>query len=220
MGNIVLSIALCVLLPILLLCVYLDERGRRMMVAMASGILACLLAYYINRTLKAAFFVDSVYYSDILAPIVEEILKFIPILVFGVIFNRGRRGSVALAFSVGVGFCVVENFFYLVSGIEDLSIVWVISRAIGTGLMHCMSSAVLGLGTFYGRKEKRLGFQCISASLALSVIYHGLYNLLVKSESLQFIGLAIPLLTYLLLFIFLNHHELYKLLPEEKQISE
>jgi len=215
MGNIVLSIALCVLLPFLLLSVYLDKRGRRMMLAMAAGIVACLLAYFINKTLKAALSADSGYYSSTFAPLVEEVLKSIPILVLSAIFRRGRRGSASLAFAVGAGFCVVENFFYLVSGVEELQLVWVISRAVGTGLMHCMSSTVLGLGIFYGRKEKRMRLQCISASLALSVIYHGLYNLLVQSESLQLVGLALPLCTYLFLFVFLNRHELHKLLPEE-----
>ena len=217
MGNVVLSIVLCILLPLMLLFVYMDPKNRRMLLAMGTGIVACLLVYFINSGLKRLLPMEGSAYSATFVPVVEEFLKFIPIFILSSVYRQDRRDTAALAFSVGVGFCVVENYCYLISGAEKAKLLWVISRAVGTGLMHCMSAAVLGLGIFYGMKEKRIRLQCIGASFCFAVMYHGLYNLLVQSPTLQAIGLVLPLCTYLFLFIFLTHNELHKLLPEENR---
>ena len=117
-AQMVYYITLCLVLPILLLSLYLEKRARRITISMICGVFCGLAAFFINTPIKYNLHVDEATLSKFIAPVVEELLKFIPVITIHYIVKKGRRGSAANAYSVGVVFCVCENFLYLFKSLD------------------------------------------------------------------------------------------------------
>jgi len=90
MSEIIVYIALCFALPILLLCFYLEKRARRIVISMICGTLACLLAFFIEGVLFELFSFDNILNVCLTAPIVEEILKFIPVVIIAFLVKKRK----------------------------------------------------------------------------------------------------------------------------------
>lgn len=219
MGELFLYIAFTIFLPVLLLIIFLEKRARRVMLSFLCGILACLAAYFINSFISGAANMANDSYSMLPAPIIEESLKFIPLLLFCFILKKGKRQTIAMAFSLGVGFCVVENYYYLFSNAHSADLFWVIARCIGTGLMHSISTTLIGFGLYLGRiKEKAVLFGALS--FVIAVLYHGIYNYLVADQNTQLIGLCIPIISYIVLVVILKQETLKTFFDEDDDITE
>jgi len=202
MDHAVIYIVLCFLLPILLLIAYLEKRARRIMVSFCCGVIGCLCAYFINNRLIALLSVPNTLFTVIVSPFVEEFLKFLPIIAIAMILNKGRRGSTANAYAVGIGFCLVENTFFLFREILNASAAWIIFRSIGTGLMHGMSATIIGLGIYESRQETDRRVLFIICTYAAAVLYHALFNFLVQGNMvLRVFGVLLPVVTYILILL-------------------
>jgi len=216
MDIVTIEIVLCVILPICLLCFFLDSKPRSLMMAFILGIIACLCAYWMNTFIYYSTELESEYFITTMAPIMEELVKYIPIIVLIKRTEYDIKSTVAMAFAVGVGFCVVENLSYLISYLETADIIWIISRCIGTGLMHSISATIIGMGMYFSYSEKRIRLLLNASSYFFAVMYHGLFNILVQSEYFNVLAILIPVLSYLLVQAFLNKDELSKILLNEK----
>jgi len=216
MSRTILYISLCLVLPMILLCFYLEKRARRIVVSMICGMFSCFVAFlfegFLFDILPGKVYLNTV----VIAPMLEEALKLVSVGVVALIVKKGKRGSAANAFSVGVGFCVTENFCYLVSNIETANIFWIIIRSIGTGLMHCMSATVIGMGVYFARKNEKYRPFCVFGALACAVLFHGLYNFLVRFNYLRIVAALLPLTLFMLFFVLLKGTELHNYLCEKE----
>jgi len=204
MGEIFLYSVLTLFLPISLLLIFLEKRSRRIILSFLCGVIVCFVAYFINTYICNAVSFTNSNYSIILAPVVEECLKFIPILIFSIILNKGKRQTIAMSFALGVGFCVVENYYYLLSNLHEVGLFWVIIRCIGTGLMHSITSTLIGFGIYEGRiKNKTILFSLVA--LLIAILYHALYNFLVANSYTFIFGIFLPILSYIGLLVFLKN---------------
>jgi len=203
MGEIFLYIVLTSFLPVLLLLVFLEKRSRRIMLSFLCGVIACFVAYFVNSFISHACHLTNTNYSIVLAPAVEECLKFIPILLFSIVLKKGKRQTVAMSFALGVGFCVVENYYYLFSNAHNVDVFWVIVRCIGTGLMHSITSTLIGFGMYEGRITNKAILISLAA-LLIAILYHVLYNFLVANSSTFIFGIFVPILSYIGLSAFLK----------------
>ncbi len=83
------------------------------------------------------------FYSRIVAPWIEEALKGLAIVL---LFAGNRIGykldAVISGFTVGAGFSVIENIFYLARYPELTAPVWMV-RGLGTAVMHGATTAIL-----------------------------------------------------------------------------
>ena len=70
-------------------------------------------------------------------------------------------------------------------------------------MMHGICTAAVGYGMGYVKKKKKLFVSGTFALLALAIIYHGLFNMLVQSTNLQYVGFFMPAVTYIPLIIYL-----------------
>ncbi len=216
MNDIVIYISLCLVLPISLLCFYLEKRARRIMLSVILGVLTCLVAYAINNSFIKTLCLNKEQYGMFVAPVAEEILKFICVFAFGIVVKKGKRGSAANAFSVGVGFCVTENFCYLISNIETANVFWIISRSIGTGLMHCITSSLYGVAVFKAKwKDKRKGLLVFGVILC-GIAFHEVYNIFVQISTLHVVGVLMPIIAFFVLFYFIKGHELHNYLWDKE----
>jgi len=219
MGDVILEIIICVVIPSAFLCIFLDNKARLLMISFVSGVIACLLVYYLDNNILSKMLGGlSSYFVSTISPLIEELIKFIPIffLIKKSAQELDAKSVVGLSFTVGVGFCVVENLYFLLYSVSSSGLVWIISRCIGTGLMHSISSTVIGLGLYYGFNDARLRFEFLLSAFCFAAMYHGLFNLLVQAQSFKFLGILIPILSYIVILYFIFKDSINRFLLVEE----
>ena len=67
---------------------------------------------------------------------------------------------------------------------------------LAVGVMHTVSMATLSIGLLTARRMHALTLPGVLGALSLSVVFHGLYNLLVsEAGAASYIGYALPLVS-------------------------
>lgn len=203
MGNLTyiafisLTISLGLMLPLM------EKKVRRLVVFMIVGIFACLFVSEVNNILLEQFNNDMFYVTTTITPITEEIVKMLPIIYFALVISDEKRALIPNAFAVGVGFALLENVVILTQNIDTVTIPWAFVRGFGSGLVHGICTVMVGWGISYIRKRRKFFFCGTFALLSAAIIYHSIYNLLVQSEY-QYVGILLPLATYIPLLIILK----------------
>lgn len=192
---------LAVLIPVLfLLFMIKDENARRVLGYFSWGVFSVFFAFMIN-----SYFQDSVIQasrlSQDIAPIVEETLKALPLLLF-LIRPPGCRSLILYcAMASGIGFSIQETLYYFVSQASNrpdwLSWLPVLVRTMTTCLMHGMNTAVIGFGLMITLEHKQLRIPMLSGLLALAAVIHSLYNVLINTR-LAIFALLMPAILYFL----------------------
>lgn len=144
------------------------------------------LAYLINKGVLEQLMLTGASRSEsmqlvvrLTAPIIEEVLKAL-ILVFLIrrpSFRYFVDGAI-YGFGVGIGFAVVENFFYL-SG-SNATLALAASRVLSTSLMHAMASAIVGisLGRLRRSDARLLPIVGILVAITVHIVYNNIVNAL------------------------------------------
>ncbi len=138
------------LVPVLLLAVlfeWLDVfrlmNARELFGLLLLGGLAALAAWPISGQMLDNLPMGFTFYSRLVAPWIEEALKGAAVLW---LVWRNRIGftldAVICGFTIGAGFSVVENIFYLLSNRDLATGVWMV-RGFGTAVMHGTTTAIL-----------------------------------------------------------------------------
>jgi RsiW-degrading membrane proteinase PrsW (M82 family) len=150
---------------------------------LAWGLIAYLLAAFVNSNLIKQGWVgqyDVVHYA---APIFEEVLKFL-IVVYLV-----RRSDfvyimdgIAYGFGAGIGFAVIENFEYVrATGSLEGALFLAVARVFSTNIMHATGTAIIGAALGYSRLDKEIDrFLFPIGSILFSIIAHMGFNALVN----------------------------------------
>jgi RsiW-degrading membrane proteinase PrsW (M82 family) len=191
------------LAPLLLTLPLMKGASRRVMLYLIIGICVSLFISEINGRILTAFNNQMILVTTTFTPITEEIIKALPVLIYAFLFSDDREKLLPLAFATGIGFALFENTVILVQSIDNVSILWAIIRGFSTALMHGICTAAVGYGMSFVRKKKKLFVSGTFALLAFAVIYHGLFNMLVQSKNLQYVGFFMPAVTYIPLIIYL-----------------
>ena len=106
-------IFICTAVPISLMLSLLEKKSRTTLFYMLLGLIICLLAAQINFILRDSFYgtwdpnVFAV--TTTLTPIVEELLKAIPIIYFGFVISDKRADLLTVSMALGIGFAILEN---------------------------------------------------------------------------------------------------------------
>src|SRR5262249_19822904 len=130
---------------------------RTLTIALGAGIAVAGAAWALHLWLFWLTGLDSLSFSRYVAPVTEETLKAICVIVA----IRGRRigflvHAAILGFAIGTGFAVVENVEYLVALADPRIWVWVV-RGFGAALLHASTTAIVAVGTkaLIGRYPER-----------------------------------------------------------------
>ena len=117
---------ICFAVPLALMLPILQGRSRWLVTYLLAGSYIAVCAGAVNGMIRQALGITSLELSLSVAPIVEEILKALPVLIYAAARSDRRSEVLALAFSCGVGFatllavsaaCVVAlACFYLLCG--------------------------------------------------------------------------------------------------------
>ncbi len=189
------NILVCIAVPFLVSLLFLRGEVRYYATAFLLAMAASLVAAYISGFLSLVAEMDGNDASIFISPMVEELLKLLLLLFFLFLFEPGERMLVMLAVAIGTGFATFENCCYILTyGAESLT--YIMIRGLAVGVMHIVSILALTVWLIFTKRLKVFSFPAIVGGLALSMIFHALYNLLVSEPGIsRDIGYILPLLT-------------------------
>ena len=195
------NILLCVAVPLLLSMVFVRAQARCYVLAFVTGMIACLLAAYTTGFLRLLAGWEEGEARIFLSPVVEELVKLLPLLVLLLLLEPKDDTILLLAVALGAGFATFENCCSLLTmGAGSLSFVAI--RGLAVGVMHIVSVAALAMGIIAARRLDALSLPGLMGAFSIAVIFHGLYNLLASVPGLPAnIGYGLPLLAALALYL-------------------
>jgi RsiW-degrading membrane proteinase PrsW (M82 family) len=205
--NILIKISLytiCSLVPTigwLSFCLHFDRQApepkREIWRMFSLGIFAVLpvmlingpLFVLINRYFQLPKLATIIILSFLVDALIEELAKYIALrrgIYLRSVFDEPRDGMI-YGMTVGTGFAFLENILYAAtrsSLIEGMGLIFL--RAISSSFMHILAGGMigyyLGLAKFqykYKLKNKHI----IVWGLFLTIIFHGLYNTVLRIEN-------------------------------------
>lgn len=196
------NIYVCLGAPLLIAAICMRGRGRKMMMFLLAGTTVCLLSSYISTFIASALGADVLTASIEIAPMIEEFMKFLPILFFLIVLEPGKEEIADGILMTAVGFATFENTCYLTSN-GAAHILHLLIRGFGTGSMHVMCGVIIAIGLLYLWNRTWLRVPGTIGLLAVTITYHGIYNMLVsQTGAAAVIGYGIPLITVFLMLVF------------------
>ena len=189
------NIFVCMIVPIFITLIFAKGNARRLEANFIIGMFACLLGAYISGFFNVITDMGVEDTAIFISPVVEEGMKFLPLLFYFYMFEPDDDSIFLAAVGVGAGFASYENVCYMVSsGAESLS--FLLIRGLAVGVMHIVSVYASVLGLVIVRKLKAVRISTTIGALSLSMLFHGTYNRLVSAPGItSYIGFAVPLLT-------------------------
>ncbi|MBR6404902.1 MAG: PrsW family intramembrane metalloprotease [Lachnospiraceae bacterium] len=195
------NILLCIAVPLLVSLLFIRDNVRRFMAALLLGMGVCLIAAYICGFLGLAAGMSEDDTSIFLSPVVEELMKLLPLLFFLLLFSPEDRQLAMLAVAIGAGFATYENCCYILTAGAG-SLPYILVRGLAVGVMHIVSILALSIWLIMAKRLKAFSFPAVVGGLSLAMIFHALYNLLVSRPGVStVIGYLMPLLTAVLLWL-------------------
>ena len=194
------NILICITVPLMISLIFITGKARYFAGSLILGMVVCLIAAYISGYLDLAAELGEESTAIFISPIVEEIMKFLPLLFYVMMFLPESDDMYLVALGIGAGFATFENCCYiLTSGAESLP--YILIRGMAVGVMHIVSILFLAIGIEMVRRFRALSVPGLLGALSLSMTFHGLYNLLVSEPGLSsVIGYVLPLFTAIILY--------------------
>jgi RsiW-degrading membrane proteinase PrsW (M82 family) len=188
----------CLVAPLLVAVIFMKEKARREIFFLIIGMISCLLSSYISTFVASFQGADLLSASLEISPLVEEIMKFFPVMIFLLIFEPNARDAADCAVMTAIGFATFENVCFLMdNGASGLFILLI--RGFSTGTAHVVCALFVAVGLYRLWDKEWLRAAGLLALLAVSVTFHGIFNILVSQDSaVAIIGYIIPLVTIIL----------------------
>ena len=150
---------------------------RAVSMALLAGALSALAALAFHSWLLAGGGLSKLVLTRYVAPVTEETLKAVYVVI---VLRRRRLGflvdAALVGFSVGTGFALMENLEYLRTVTDNRLILWLV-RGFGPAILHGAMTALFAilLKSLSDRYPTR-GVLVVPAALALPVALHSLFN--------------------------------------------
>ena len=191
----------CLAAPLSMMLLIFKGRSRAILAFLLTGIFMCLFAGEINGLIRKNT-ESSLYFLTVnVTPIVEEILKALPVIFIAFLFRPQRQFLLEGSIAVGVGFATMENVCLLFDSASVISAGTILARGFGAGMMHGISTLAVGFAMAYVSADKKISKTGTVAALSVAIIYHSIYNILVQSVY-PLLGILLPIASYIpLLFL-------------------
>lgn len=208
MENLTLMIFTGLSIPLAMILPVFKKQSRSVIAMFITGMFICAVSGDVNTIIcQLGEFPKSFAVVNI-TPLVEEILKSLPVVFIAMVFDMDRQRLIESSLSLGVGFATLENVYMLFIGYSNISFGFVLLRAFGAGLMHSLCSMAVGYSLSFFDERKKLVFPYTMATLSLSAIYHSVFNILITSQS-SIIGCIFPAITFIPIFIVMSKQKKY-----------
>ena len=208
MDHLIYILFVSVFVPILLMACLIEKKARRPIIFVLIGIFVSVFAAEVNGLLRDILPMSAFEVTIVVTPIIEEILKAIPILVFATALMAKKEALFTASMAIGIGFAVLENAYYLLND-ASFNMIDAIVRAFGAGLMHGMCTLLVGVGISFVRKKSKIFVVGTFSLLSTAITYHGIYNMMVQSEY-PAVGYLLPISTYIPFFVWRIRKKVHK----------
>lgn len=209
------NIYICIVVPILLSLLFIRSSQRKFTLFILIGMTICLITAYVNSFLMGYYQTDTITAAIEITPVCEEIMKFLPLIVYILIFEPEDSEILAVAIAIATGFATFENVCYLtINGAENL--VFLIIRGLSAGALHILCGVAIGQGLAFAINRKWLMLAGTVGTLGVCITFHATYNLMISSDVTlcNSIGYIFPCLLILLFFVY------RKTVAEKKRVKE
>lgn len=203
------NILVCIAIPFIVSLLFIQGKVRKYVAAFLTGMGMCLISAYISGFLGGAIGISDNDASVFLAPVVEELMKLLPLMLAMILFGAEDLMLTMLAVAIGTGFATYENCCYiLTAGAENFG--HILIRGLAVGVMHIVSILALSIWFAMAKRLKVFTFSSVMVGVSIAMMFHALYNLLVSKPGISTtIGFIMPLVTAACLFF------LHRRLPRE-----
>lgn len=199
MDNIIYILFVSVFIPMVLLALLVEKKARLPVVFMLVGIFISVFAAEVNGLLAKIVPMGVYHVTTVITPVTEELLKALPVLYYAIVISDRRERLITASMSLGVGFAVLENAYFLFNS-SDFNMLSAVIRAFGAGLMHGMCTLLVGVGISFVKKKRKMFAVGTFGLLSTAIVYHGIYNILIQSQ-LSIVGALLPISTYIPFFV-------------------
>ena len=188
------NIFICMASPLLVAALCMGRRQLRLFLFCFAGMLVCLLSAYINTFLASVYQADALAATVEIAPVVEEIMKLLPLVFYLLVFEPEPDRLKSAAVTVALSFATFENVCYLIqNGAGRFSFIFF--RGFGTGAMHVLCGMIVGRGLAYAWQRTWLKIAGTCGLLGAAITFHAIYNLLIAyGGTMQYIAYVLPVL--------------------------
>ena len=203
------NIFLLVAMP-LVACLFCGHgRPRLIAAALLAGMTCCLLSAYVNAFVAGVVGADEVRAAVEVAPVVEEVMKLLPLLFFLLVLAPTLEDVDISFVFLAVGFATMESAFYLAgNGVEAPDVLAL--RGLSAAMMHLACGMMMAFGMTRVWSRAWLRATGTVGVLSLCIAYHGLYNLLIAAGSIAYMSaLVVPLLTLVAILV-VRKRELFR----------
>jgi RsiW-degrading membrane proteinase PrsW (M82 family) len=185
-------------------------KVRTVSLLLFCGSIAAVAAYIVNINLIDVSGIGTRQYSRFAAPVIEEILKASFIIYF---LLKKRIGflvdSAIYGFSVGAGFVILENIYYLNNLVEANILIWIL-RGFGTAIMHGCTTAIYSmLVKDNSERNPKMNFMAVPLFLIVPILIHGAFNNFIVSP-FAFTTMQLTITPILFYLVFLRSEKQMK----------
>lgn len=198
-----LMLFVCLAAPLSMMLFIFKGRSRQILGFLFAGIFMCMLAGEINGLFLSMAESDYWFLTVNVTPIVEEVLKALPVVLIAFAFKPERQFLLESSIMVGVGFATMENACLLFGSSNVLSSWVIVSRGLGAGMMHGVSTLAVGYSMTFASARRKLSYIGTIAALSMAIIYHSIYNIMVQSDY-PLLGILLPVVTFIPFMILLK----------------
>ena len=206
MGNLNLNLFISFAGPLVMTLFVCRSEVRTLLLFLLIGLVVCLFCGELNTIIMNTLPYDRLVFTRNFTPLIEEVCKALPILVYAFLFRPDRRTLLECSLLVGVGFAVQENAFILSGAADSPSLSLALIRGFAAGIVHGLTTLAVGYGMSFVHTRRKLFYTGTTALLSAAVIYHAIYNTLVQSEY-EWAGFLLPVLTLIPVVITMKRAE-------------
>ena len=186
------NIFLCMVSPLLVAALCMGRRQLRFFLFCIAGMGVCLLSAYINTFLAAVCQADALAATAEIAPVVEEMMKLLPLVFYLLVFEPEGEKIKAAAITIALSFATFENVCYLTENGAG-SFVFLLIRGMSAGALHLVCGILTGLALAYVFRRPWLTCTGTVGILGVCMVLHGIYNLLITADGFwQMVGYFFP----------------------------
>ena len=175
------NVFICMASPLLIAALCMGKRRTKFFLFCLAGMGACLLSAYINAFLAALYGADTFGATAEIAPVVEEVMKLLPLLFYLLIFEPKAEQIKNAAVITALSFATFENVCYLTeNGAADFR--FLLIRGIAAGALHILCGVLSGFGVSQVFCRRWLAVTGTAGILGACTGFHAIYNLLITAE--------------------------------------
>lgn len=179
------------------------------------GLFSAALSYFTNTGISEINLANNNFLTRYIFPVIEETAKSLVVLV---LINKRKIGfhtdAAIYGFSVGSGFALFENIFYLYNYPDSGILTWIL-RGLGTAVMHGGTTSILAIMMIVVRNANTKKEVKFITAYILAFCIHSFYNHFLLSPIYQTVLILFILPLFYAFLFYYNNKQLQNWLEAE-----